>query len=122
MLDTISQWFSTNVEVIMTAIGFGGAGAGALSGVWLFLNSVKTSILNVFDNDTKKLSSEIDTLKEQNQILMDYVKASAEAKAESPIISDGARSKFQDLTLRASEYTSSKFDDVVESIKDKINF
>ena len=122
MLPEIGNWFSTNVEVIMTAIGFGGAGVASLSGVWLFLDKVKGSILGVFDNDTKKLNTRIDTLEEQNQILMDYVKTSAQAKLESPLISDEARSKFQDLTVRASEFTSSKFNQVVEELKDKISF
>ena len=122
MISEIGNWFSENVEIIMTTLGFTGAGTGALGGVWLFLQGVKTSILNVFDKDTSKLKSEIDLLKEQNQVLLDYVKTSSEIKSTSPHVSDEGKTKLQELSTRANSYLDGKLDSIIDTIKDTVKF
>lgn len=118
MFDDLALWFNENVQVILTTLGFTGAGTGALTGVWLFIKGLGTDIKNVFTNENSALRKEVNELKEQNKVLMDYVRESSLAKAESSVLSTEQKAKFQEIGTKASTFYD-KVQEVVEDIKGK---
>ena len=112
----LANWFNENVQVIMTTLGLTGTAGGAFAGVWAFVKGLKTTIIDKFKDSETLLQKQVDELKEQNRVLMDYVKTSAEAKANSGVLDEETKYKFDAIANEANTFAS-KFKQIVEDTK-----
>lgn len=120
-LNELGNWITHYKDTVFTALGVGGASGGLLYGAMTYIKGKIASLGDATTQQTNALKSEVEELKKQNELLMDYVKADSEVKAQSNVLSEELKYKFNEIANNADQLKSSIIDKAKQALKDNID-
>ena len=108
----------TEYMAIFSSVSLSG-GVGA--GVGVYLKNKLTQVKDNASSETTALKAELEEIKKQNEVLLDYVKLDSEVKKQSSVVSDELKSKFNEIANRAEEEKQNLIQKAKDKVEDIVN-
>jgi FtsZ-binding cell division protein ZapB len=112
----LGDWFVEQKDIILTTLGVGGGTATVVAAATAFIKNSVGNLITKSTDEVSLLKEEIDELKETNILMAEYIKLSSDVKAQSTVVSDELKTKFNNLSTLVDEKKTA----LVETLKDKI--
>lgn len=112
----LGDWFVEQKDIVLTTLGVGGGTATVVAAATAFIKNQVGNLVSKSNDEVAVIKQEIDELKETNVLMAEYIKLSSDVKAQSTVVSDELKSKFNDLSTLVDEKKTT----LVEILKDKL--